>query len=236
MAVFSLAGGPFPAAAQEPCRFVLGFAQLREIVGSEIVGDCLVNERHNPANGNTEQRTTNGLLVWRRVDHWTAFTDGYRTWVSGPDDVQQRLNTERFFWEHDPITPVESPLPPLPPAPTATTTMPPPTSPAATPPPAAPAPTPAGDTAVPAIPPEAQPAVDAALRDAAARLAVPREQLRVMRVEAVEWSDSSLGCPQPGMFYLQVITPGYLVVVASPGGQLEYHTDTRGRAVFCRTL
>jgi hypothetical protein len=38
-------------------------------------------------------------LVWRAFDNWTAFTDGYRTWVNGPLGVQQRLNTECFSWE-----------------------------------------------------------------------------------------------------------------------------------------
>jgi hypothetical protein len=82
--------------------------------------------------------------------------------------------------------------------------------------------------------PAAQPAIDAALADAANRLGVPRAQLRAARVERREWPDASLGCPQPGMMYAQVITPGYLVVVAGASKQLEYHTDTRGRAVFCR--
>jgi hypothetical protein len=82
--------------------------------------------------------------------------------------------------------------------------------------------------------PDLQKAIDAALADAANRLGVPRAQLRAARVERREWPDASLGCPQPGMMYAQVITPGYLVVVAGASKQLEYHTDTRGRAVFCR--
>ncbi len=83
--------------------------------------------------------------------------------------------------------------------------------------------------------PEAQSAVDAALRDAAGRLGVAA-QLQVETVEQREWSDSSLGCPQPGSFYAQVITPGYLIVVSGGGKRLEYHTDTRGRSVMCREL
>src|SRR5439155_10452091 len=39
------------------------------------------------------------LLVWRKADNFTAFTDGYRTWVQGPFGLQKRLNTERFAWE-----------------------------------------------------------------------------------------------------------------------------------------
>ena len=84
--------------------------------------------------------------------------------------------------------------------------------------------------------PEAQGAVDASVRDATPRLGVAANQLIVERVEAREWGDSSLGCPQPGMMYAQVITPGYLIVVAGGGKRLEYHTDMRGRAVMCREI
>ena len=38
-------------------------------------------------------------MVWRKLDNFTAFTDGYRTWVNGPFGVQMRLNTEQFPWE-----------------------------------------------------------------------------------------------------------------------------------------
>ena len=89
-----------PAAAQSSCRFQLGFAALRaEIPG--VVGDCLEDERHDGGNGDALQRTTGGLLVWRKADNWTAFTDGHRTWVNGPFGLQERLNTERFPWEAD---------------------------------------------------------------------------------------------------------------------------------------
>ena len=84
--------------------------------------------------------------------------------------------------------------------------------------------------------PEAQGAVDACVRDAAPRLGVAAAQLGVERIESREWGDSSLGCPQPGFFYAQVITPGYLIVVAGGGRRLEYHTDLRGRSVMCREL
>jgi photosystem II stability/assembly factor-like uncharacterized protein len=92
-----------PAAAQEtPCWFTLGFAVLRDMIGAGTVGECLENEWFNPANGNAEQRTSGGLLVWRKADNWTAFTDGYWTWINGPYGLAQRLNMERFDWEAEP--------------------------------------------------------------------------------------------------------------------------------------
>jgi hypothetical protein len=91
-----------PAPASGSCGFVLGFATLRARVGA-AAGECIENERFNPVNGNAEQQTTGGLFVWRKADNWTAFTDGFRTWVNGPFGVQQRLNSQRFSWEGDPV-------------------------------------------------------------------------------------------------------------------------------------
>lgn len=84
------------------CTFVLGFAQLRVLVGS-AAGECTENEHSNPANGNAEQAATGGMFVWRKADNWTAFTDGYRTWINGPQGLQSRLNVQRFAWERDPL-------------------------------------------------------------------------------------------------------------------------------------
>ncbi len=96
--LLALMGASTVAAAD--CQFVLGFNILRDLIGHEIVGECLENEHYN-AIGDSNQRTTGGLLAWRKADNWTAFTDGYRTWINGPNGLVQRLNTERFEWEAD---------------------------------------------------------------------------------------------------------------------------------------
>jgi hypothetical protein len=80
------------------CQFELGFQTLHDMIPT-IVGDCIENEWHNASNGDGLQRTTNGLLVWRKADNWTAFTNGYMTWINGPFGLQSRLNTEHFAWE-----------------------------------------------------------------------------------------------------------------------------------------
>ncbi|MHB8620230.1 MAG: C39 family peptidase [Chloroflexota bacterium] len=85
-----------PAAA--PCQFVLGFKALRDAVPR--VGECRDNQAF-AANGDAQQQTSGGLLVWRKADNWTAFTDGFRTWVNGPHGIQERLNSQRFPWEGD---------------------------------------------------------------------------------------------------------------------------------------
>ena len=91
-------GGGRTAAAAADCKFVLGFKALHAMI-PDTVGACLENEQHHPGKGVTLQRTKNGLLVWQKASNHTAFTDGHRTWVSGPLGLQQRLNTERFDWE-----------------------------------------------------------------------------------------------------------------------------------------
>ena len=53
-------------------------------------------------------------------------------------------------------------------------------------------------------------------------------------MEAVEWSDASLGCPQEGFMYAQVITPGYLIILEAQGEQYEYHTDQTTNVVLCQ--
>jgi hypothetical protein len=88
-----------PPLAQPRCDFALGFAALRSVVGPATVGDCLEDEHFDPANQQAEQRTTGGLLVWRKTEGVTAFTDGHRTWISGPYGLHQRLNTRRYCWE-----------------------------------------------------------------------------------------------------------------------------------------
>ena len=81
------------------CGFTLGFKTLRDQI-PDVVGGCLENEQFNPGNGNAEQRTSGGLLVWRKSDNWTAFTNGYLTWINGPFGLASRPNAGPLFsWE-----------------------------------------------------------------------------------------------------------------------------------------
>jgi len=77
-------------------------------------------------------------------------------------------------------------------------------------------------------------AVRAAVNDLAARLKVAPETVQVVSVAAADWSDTSLGCPQPGMFYAQIIVQGYKIVLSAGDAQTEYHADRKGRVVTCK--
>ena len=86
------------AAAEEQYEFTLGFKTLAEMI-PDGVGEPLENEHHDLDAGDALQQTSKGLLVWRKADNWTAFTDGYTTWINGPYGLQSRANEKRFWWE-----------------------------------------------------------------------------------------------------------------------------------------
>lgn len=83
------------------------------------------------------------------------------------------------------------------------------------------------------VDPEARAAVQLAVEDLVQRFAVARSAVHVLRAAAVEWSDTSLGCPKEGMMYAQVITPGFLIFLSAEGKLYEYHTDSGSYAVLC---
>jgi hypothetical protein len=67
--------------------------------------------------------------------------------------------------------------------------------------------------------------IQAAKKELAGRLNVRQESIELAgSIEEVTWPDSSLGCPEPGMVYAQVLTPGYRFKLQSGGKLYEYHT------------
>lgn len=83
-----------------------------------------------------------------------------------------------------------------------------------------------------ALPEGSEVALEAAIADLAARLNIAEADVRVDGVEKRMWNDASLGCPQPGMMYAQVITPGFLIRLSAGGKAYTYHTSLT-RAVLC---
>jgi hypothetical protein len=79
---------------------------------------------------------------------------------------------------------------------------------------------------------EEQPAVDAAKAELAKRLSVAAGEIQVVRTEAVDWPDASMGCPKPGKMYAQVVTPGYKVLLSAGGKQYDYRA-TSAVAILC---
>jgi hypothetical protein len=70
---------------------------------------------------------------------------------------------------------------------------------------------------------DAQPVVDQALSDLEQRLGVKAQDVTVEQVKETDFPDTSLGVPEPGKAYAQVITPGYIVRLTAAGKTYEYH-------------
>ena len=94
------------------------------------------------------------------------------------------------------------------------------------------------DTPEPTTPPTGVPASQApqaalnARQDLAQRLNIPADEIKIVSVEAVEWPDGCLGVHIEGIMCLQVITPGYRVVLEANGAVYEYHTNENGSQVI----
>ena len=62
--------------------------------------------------------------------------------------------------------------------------------------------------------------------------AVNTDELILISSESVSWSDASLGCPQEGFGYAQVITPGYKLVFALGDTSYAVHTKADGSSLI----
>ena len=69
------------------------------------------------------------------------------------------------------------------------------------------------------IPPEAA----AAVAHLANHLGVDPGEITVDSIRAETWSDASLGLPEPGMMYAEVITEGHVVSLSHGGKSYVYH-------------
>lgn len=81
--------------------------------------------------------------------------------------------------------------------------------------------------------PVPQASIDAMIADLAKMTGVDPAQVSVISAEAVTWRDGSLGCPQPGMMYPQVLTEGFRVVLAADGKEYAYHGGDQGTFFYC---
>ncbi len=73
--------------------------------------------------------------------------------------------------------------------------------------------------------PEYSPVVDLAKKDLSERLNIPIGNIKLVKEEAVDWPDTSLGYPEKGMMYAQVITPGFRIILKAQDKLYEYHSD-----------
>lgn len=83
------------------------------------------------------------------------------------------------------------------------------------------------------VEPRAENLVNSAKEDLSQKLQVKKDEIRLLGVEKIDWPDTSLGCPKEGMFYAQVITPGYKITLEGRGKSYVYHSDYN-RIISCQ--
>jgi hypothetical protein len=96
-----------PAAAETPSEtctpgqpvFVHGAAALQQVLGP-MMGDPLECERVTNADGDTEQRTTMGLVYYHASTNTVGFTNGFDHWALGSRGV--------LHWTGDAVDPPAS--------------------------------------------------------------------------------------------------------------------------------
>jgi hypothetical protein len=67
----------------------------------------------------------------------------------------------------------------------------------------------------------------------AQKLNIAVDQILLADVKPVVWRDAGLGCPKPGVDYIQMETPGYNISLQADGKTYTYHTDETKRFVQC---
>ncbi|MBW3666315.1 MAG: hypothetical protein KY394_01840 [Actinobacteria bacterium] len=82
---------------------------------------------------------------------------------------------------------------------------------------------------------EFAPVIEPARADLATRLGVEESSIEVATAEAVTWSDGSLGCPQPGMFYTQALVEGSRVVLRHDDRFYDYHAGADDEPFLCES-
>ena len=61
--------------------------------------------------------------------------------------------------------------------------------------------------------------------DLALKTGADIEKMDADSVEEFDFADASLGVPEPGVAYTQVITPGYIIILNAEGATYEYHAS-----------
>jgi hypothetical protein len=66
--------------------------------------------------------------------------------------------------------------------------------------------------------------VNDAMVDLATHLGVAETDIELISMEAVTWSDGSLGCPEPGKSYTQALVDGHRIVLGYGERAYVYHS------------
>ena len=75
---------------------------------------------------------------------------------------------------------------------------------------------------------------DLAMQDLGSILGLEQEEIEVMQANYVTWRDSSLGCPQPGYQYTQVLTNGSRIRLRANKQIYQYHSGGNRPPILCK--
>jgi hypothetical protein len=81
--------------------------------------------------------------------------------------------------------------------------------------------------------PNLQDLIEKAKDDLARRLSISMAHISLLEARDVVWPNSSLGCPQPGMLYADVLTPGFLILLSADNQEYEYHAGKGSDVFYC---
>jgi len=81
--------------------------------------------------------------------------------------------------------------------------------------------------------PETQEMIALAADLLARKFNAPADEIDLFSMLSVEWPDRSLGCPQSGVGYQQVITTGYQISLEWEMSVYIFHTDRVDRVLLC---
>jgi hypothetical protein len=81
------------------------------------------------------------------------------------------------------------------------------------------------------IPVDVPPAQLAAINTLSQELGISSDQIKVVKVESVEWPNGCLGVQKIGVMCTQQIVPGFLIILEANGKQYEFHTNRDGSQV-----
>ncbi len=82
-----------------------------------------------------------------------------------------------------------------------------------------------GEAPVPLLPEDLDSLVLLAKFDLTLKTGVDFEKIETESTEEFDFSDASLGVAEPGADYIQVITPGYIIMLKADGQIYEYHAS-----------
>jgi hypothetical protein len=83
------------------------------------------------------------------------------------------------------------------------------------------------------IDPGLAPFVRRATDDLAGRLGVDAAEIELLTAVLVSWPDASLGCPQPGFEYAQVLTDGSVIELGVDDRVYRYHSGGTRTPFLC---